>query len=261
MSRSAFFEGIKRKSIRFGGRDFRSPAFFHDMNLMGGVFTADYRGVQKLLPQWCRPILIFPGKTLIAIHAIEYLKSDIGSYNEISISVILQPDGAFLPHIIRNLLSLMTQSCHAFVYQLPVTSKMSEACGVHFFGFPKFVADISFRETSTHRICTLLDCNSMELILELDMMKFKTSTRPDMDRSDVSTVYVYADGSEAGNCRGKLQIHVNEGARSYLIPHLALRLGKHDISKRLSELGLGQVICSDYAPHCESILYLPGEGW
>lgn len=66
---------------------------------------------------------------------------------------------------------------------LPVTTEIALQGGVEVYNYPKYLADISYRETKNYRICTVRDRESQDLIVEFDGRKLETKhpSRPNLD--------------------------------------------------------------------------------
>lgn len=255
---SGFLTGIQQKTVTFKKYKTKSPLVFYDLHMMGGIFTASLKHVKRLLPKNYHPVQVFPGKALLAVHCMEYHDSDIGPYGEVSISVILKPPGFIIPGSVKLLLATLTKNVHVFVQELPVTTDVANIGGIQFFKFPKFVADISFRETKTHRICTLRDKKTLDLILEIDCMKISTRHIQQNKSREIYTVHTYSQKKDPG-MRGKFKINLLERGMSFLMPRISLRWGKHPLAIKMNELKWGIQLQSVYAPQCEAVLY-PAEG-
>ncbi len=262
MKKNSFFKGYKQKELPIRQFKGKSPLFFQDINLMGCVFTADLKAIRKFLPsKHYYPLSFFPGRGLVAIHCMEYKKSDIGPYNEVSLSIAIQygKKPSFIP--LPLLQSTLTSNYHGYIQELPVTTEVALYGGVDYFNFPKYLADIRFRETSLHRICTLRDKESMDLILEFEAQKITTRS---LDRlpvlNELSKMTLNAYPVKGGKTvHAKTLIHQKEFGVSFLIPRVNIRLGDHPRSAPFQELDLGTQLQFFYAPNCEGILFEPKE--
>src|SRR5690606_29143851 len=74
-------------------------------------------------------------------------------------------------HQLRYGLSALKQTFSGFVYDLPVSTPISVAGGVEWFNFPKYLADITFRETANHRICSVREFEGKDLVMEFQGQK------------------------------------------------------------------------------------------
>ena len=106
-------------------------------------------------PRFC-PARLAPGLGAVAVTCFEYRDTDIGPYNELAISVVLN-EPWFLPNVPGRALlaSLRRRQLHAWVHHLPVTTEIARAGGVDLYNYPKFIGGIDFEQTATRRICRL----------------------------------------------------------------------------------------------------------
>jgi hypothetical protein len=157
MRDSPFFDGVTQVDVKIDGQASKAPTFYYDGTAMTAVFAASLRGLQRLMPdpRYC-PARLAPGLGALAITCFEYRDTDIGPYNELAISVVLN-EPWFLPNLPgRALISgLRRRQLHAWVQHLPVTTEIARAGGVNFYNYPKFLANIEFEEKGGRRICRL----------------------------------------------------------------------------------------------------------
>lgn len=254
MTAGDFFAGHKQKDIRIRRYKGKSPLFYRDVSFMGAIFTADLDALIGLLPdRRFQPIQALPGIGLVAIHCVEYRDSDIGPYNEVALSIAIRRGRRLLPvpTQLSALRSFLTQSFHAHIRQLPVTTDVALYGGLDYFNYPKYVADISFRETKLHRICTLRDKKSMDLILEFDGVKIRTSDSP---RKMLFNTYPQKDGR---TLHAKMAVNLLTRGEAFVGKCASFRLGRHPRAVPFRELKLGRPVHYLYAPAAEAILFMP----
>jgi hypothetical protein len=259
MPDGTFFAGIAQEDLPI--RDFvaRSPLFYREAHVMGGFFTADLAWAQALLPtSRHRALRLLPGRTVIGVHCLEYRHSDIGPYNEVAVAVAVRCgrwpglDAAALAR------AALTERYHAYVATLPVTTAAALHGGVDVFGYPKFLADISFSATATHRTCRVRDRETGELILEVCGARLRTRCfRQDVprDRLKVMTLSTYPvkDGQ---TLEARLLVNQIERGISVGRADLCVRVGP-GAGAPLRGLALGRPLQYLYAPRCEAILFAP----
>src|ERR1035437_5884139 len=169
-----FFSGIEQEDIAIRQYAGKSPMFFRNFQLMAGVYTSDLAVCKSLVPNSKYHVLqILPGRALIGIHCMEYLDSDVGPYNEVSISVGIAPKQTLFSPV-NILKSAITQNFHAYILQLPVTTEVAYFGGVDYFNYPKFVAKIDFEERDGCRVCTLSESGTGKMILTFEGKKIST---------------------------------------------------------------------------------------
>jgi len=160
-----FFKGIKKWDIKFGNQKGVLPVFYYDTTSMTAIYTASTRKVKQLLPSpKMNPIEIFPGKCLVAFTAFEYRKTDIGPYNEFSIAFPVTFNKRQVPFFTVSW-QMMRRWATVYVWQLPVTSEIARVAGVDFYGYPKFIANITFQKETETITCDLAE--KSETILSL----------------------------------------------------------------------------------------------
>jgi hypothetical protein len=255
MSAHSFFEGYRQKDVSVGGAPGKSPMFFRDFHMMGAVFLADLSRARAALPRrGYRPLALPFGRALAAVHCLEYKDSDIGPYNEVSLSIGLKRGWRLVPSLLEAARALRSRSYHAYVKALPVTTETAVRGGVDFFNYPKYLADIRFRETASHRVCTVRDRESGDLILEFEGRRLAARPRAPSDE-DRATLFTYPELG-AGPARARLLVNRVECATAYL-RGAGLRLGPHFRAAEFRELGLGAPVEYVYAPRCQGVLFEP----
>ncbi|HZJ02510.1 MAG TPA: acetoacetate decarboxylase family protein, partial [Thermoleophilia bacterium] len=140
----SFFRGVPQSEVREGGHAFRIPAFYYDVTHFSVGFLAPLDTLRELLPSAeIYPLRATPRHGLLHLGVFEYRDSDVGPYNEVSISVAALP-GVSAP-VGTGLLKAVREGPTAYVWQLPVTTEIARYLGVEFYGFPKFLAEIEIQ--------------------------------------------------------------------------------------------------------------------
>ena len=133
MGSPSFFSQYPQKDISIGSFTAKSPLFFRDMAFSSTAFLADLKAVKTVLPPWVTPIVILKNYAIIVISSLEYRNSDIGPYNEISVSVMAHQRDALIYPKLNLALSLLSKSFYAHVLQLPVTTEIAVQGGIEYF--------------------------------------------------------------------------------------------------------------------------------
>jgi hypothetical protein len=255
MTASLFFSDLKQEEVSIRQYKGKSPLVYREAHFMGAFFAADIWRVQEALPDGrYRPLQILPGTGVAAIHCMEYKDTDIGPYNEVCLSIALRGPARWPPLPPLSILkSLLERNYHAHVAELPVTTEIALYGGLDFFNYPKYLAEISFRETTSRRICTMRDRQTQELILEFEGVKLATR-KPQQPRALTLNTYPCKDGRIL---HARLMINRREAGASLLLAKPSLRLGPHPRSEPFRRLGLGRTLRYDFAPRCEAILFMP----
>lgn len=159
MADSTFFDGVSQTNLTVNGQAVKVPVFYRDGTAMTAIFPARLSVLRSLLPDpRFAPARLAPGIGVVGITCFEYRDTDIGPYNELAISIILNEPyfRANLPG--RALISaLRRRQFDAWVHHLPVTTEIARAAGVEFYNYPKFTAAIEFSEEHGRRTCRLSD--------------------------------------------------------------------------------------------------------
>lgn len=255
MSGAGFFSGYRQEPVSIRGVPGKSPMFFRDFALMGGVFLADLARARAALPAGgYRPLRLPLGRALVAVHCMEYKDSDIGPYNEVALAVALRRGWLPFLSLFQAARAALTGTYHAYVKALPVTTETALHGGVDFFNYPKYLADISFRETAAHRVCTVRDAQSRDVILEFEGRRLATWAAAPQDENRL-TLYTYPEFKGRPH-RAKLLVNRVESGTSWL-RGAGLRLGSHPRAAEFAALGLGRVVEYTYAPRCQGVLFAP----
>jgi hypothetical protein len=147
-----FFEGLVRWPWA-GSDTLMVPAFLEDFSTLAVLHTADARAVAALLPdRRLRVIDVAPGRCLFQVVAVDYRKSDFGSYREIACAVpvaIAEPrlPATGLASVVPALDALargLARSFTAWVWRLPVSTERARDAGLTLANFPKALADVRF---------------------------------------------------------------------------------------------------------------------
>lgn len=252
---SGFFAGVAQEDVAIRQYRGKSPMFFRDLHMMGAVFTADLARLREALPdRLYRPLRLWPGVGLAAIHCLEYKDTDVGPYCEVSLSIAIhRPGRSLLPGPLEALRAAAFGRYHAYVAELPVTTEVALYGGLDFFNFPKYRADISFRETASHRVCTLREAGSLDLILEFEGRRL--AAKPSR-RARLMTLNSYPrmDGRA---WRARMVVNRRESAAALGPGRCAVRLGSSPRAAPFRTLGLGWPVQYLFAPKAEAILFRP----
>ncbi|MCC6275609.1 MAG: acetoacetate decarboxylase family protein [Leptospiraceae bacterium] len=208
-------------------------SYFDASNLIGIFFVEPSRVNLALRGTGLSPV-IQDGKAALALSFFEYRKCDLSFYNEVGLAAVVVPEGIKPP---KNLYADLIRSnqnrvSSGYVLDLPVTTDEACAIGKKFWGYPKFVADISFISTGNYFQSIIKEKNSSDYII-----RFSGSTgfRFPFVRMGFSTLS-FLNGSVL-----KTSIDVRTPYKISLGNSLELSLGnsKHAMADRLRSLGLG----------------------
>jgi Acetoacetate decarboxylase (ADC) len=252
-----FFSQVIREEVTLSsGVRIRLPLHYYDWSWINALFPAPAAKVQRLLPSTkLRPVLAMPGMAMVALTALEYRKvAYLGPYNEFSIGIPVQFEPTFnipgLPILFDPLLSPQRyRKFGIYIHHLPVTTQAARDCGVEIWGYPKFIAEITFEDTDNMLRCRLQDKGKNIIVLEVRKLTIKA-------RSIDFYTYTVKDGRLLRTfvrTQGQYGISRFPGGASYT-------LGDHPIAEELKALGMGKTAVGRfYAPQVQSMLHLAGE--
>jgi hypothetical protein len=252
MRGSPFFDGVAQSEVTIAGEQAHVPIFYYDGTATSAVFPARLGALRRLMPdpRLC-PARLAPGLGAVAITCFEYRDTDIGPYNELAISVVLN-EPWFLPNLpgLALISSLRRRQLHAWVHHLPVTTEIARAGGVDFYNYPKFIAGIDFDESDERRTCRLSE--GAEHILTL------SGKRIPAPRSEEFQLFshLWMDRQPQSS---EFKINAIEMGVSLSPSAATLKLGeRHPIARELAGLLLSRrPIQYQYMPRFEGILYGP----
>jgi hypothetical protein len=252
MRGSAFFEGIPQMEAALGDEVLRLPIFYYDGRATSAVFPARLGALRRLMPDpRMSPARLAPGLGAVAVTCFEYRDTDIGPYNELAISVVLNEPWFLANPPGRALIGgLRRRQLHVWVHHLPVTTEIARVGGVELYNYPKFVAGIDFEETTAHRVCRLRE--GQEHILTLSGERIPT---PRSEQLQLFS-HLWMDRQPQSS---EFKINAAETGRSLRRSAASLELGdRHPIARELAgALVSRRPIQYQYMARFEGILYGP----
>jgi hypothetical protein len=252
MRRSPFFDGVAQSAVAIADQPAKVPIFYYDGTATSAVFPARLGALRRLMPdpRFC-PARLAPGLGAVAVTCFEYRDTDIGPYNELAVSVVLN-EPWFLPNLPGRALlaSLRRRQLHAWVHHLPVTTEIARAGGVDLYNYPKFIAGIDFEESEQYRTCRLSE--GAEHIFTLSGKRIAT---PRHEQFQLFS-HLWMDRQPQGS---EFKINANQMGVSLSPAAATLELGeRHPIALELAGLLVSRrPIQYQYIPSFEGILYGP----
>jgi hypothetical protein len=261
---SSFFADVVQQKISIRGQPAFAPLFFQEASLFAVVFFADLDAARAMVPTKRHHVLSpLPGKALVAFHCFNYVRSQIGSYAEVCVSLAVSIDAPVLGHSLALVQSILTETYHGHVLQLPVTSELALQGGIDYFNAPKTMARISYtaEEDSRYRRCQVCEPESGRLLFSLRVPALSGGRRLALparatNHPRVMTLYTYPLIDQTIT-RAKAQINLRAAESRFFERRIALTLGDAPLMEPLHQLKLGRVAQFVDVPRCEMILYLP----
>lgn len=260
MSASPFFAGVNQEPITFHGFHAKAPLFFRDVGMMAGVFTADLAAARSLMPTARHhPLRVLPRRAVAAIHCMEYRDTGIGPYNEVSLSIAIAHgrNARFGPARLAR--AALSGVFHAHVVDLPVTTEAALWGGIDVFNYPKWLARISYEDSSEGRICTVGDRDTGEMILRVEGRRLPTRANDQsVARDRLKTMTMFSHPVKDGaTLLAKMEVNVIESAATLSGKAMRLEYGTHPRSEVFRRLRLGRPLQVLFAPRCEAMLFRP----
>ena len=210
------------------GRTVEMPVVVRDASAGVATWLVPADEVQRLLPDAFEVATVLPGRTPLAIAAIDYRDNDLGDYDEVSITCFVRPRGAprGLPWV-GTFADLLRSRLGTWIWKLPVNQSFTCEAGCTIWGFPKSVEEIRIHYESDRVRCRL--AMDGEHVLTLSLPRGGRRTLPDTEMTTYTTIEgvphrtrFVQGGSGVGFRLGGAQ----------------LELGPHPIADTLRALGL-----------------------
>jgi hypothetical protein len=235
------FAGIDIEEIEVIGKKYRFPLRFYDYTGIVGIFPADATKAKELLPsEKLIPYQPQPNIALVALAGYEYSNIDgLAPYNEFFISILTtykkNPEDA--------------GELGYYALHLPVTTEEARVLGIEMWGFPKFLADITFTYNEESVVCNL-QAEGKDIVT---MEAKKIETEP-----TVLDIYPYTikDGQIA-----KTLVSFRGSYGTSTVPQGAsIILGNHPISEQLRNISISEKSLQHrYSQELNVLVYLPSE--
>lgn len=138
------------------GQQVSLPVEVRSAKMVGGTFTAPFTAAQKLIDYSGLQVQKLAGTlAMCMVSAVQYTDNDLGPYNEIALAIAVVPPGGS-----TSTAGLATGNLTTFIHRLPVNQDFTCAAGGDIWGFPKWVADISYRERQGRTDVVMIDGGS-----------------------------------------------------------------------------------------------------
>jgi Acetoacetate decarboxylase (ADC) len=245
---TTFFAGVSVEDTELStGSHIGLPVRYYEWSAMMAHFPAPAAALRKLLPSpRLRPAELVPGTGIVSLAAMEYRRiADVEPYNEFGIMVPVLYEPTVNVPALPLLAPDRFERFGLYVHHLPVTTQEAYVFGVEIWGYPKFLAEISFEETDRARRCRL--SAEGKAIATLEVRKSTTKARP-MDLFS----YTVKDGLLL---RTRIQAE-GQLSTARLRGGACCDLGDHPIAEELRAVGMGRTAVERlYAPQVQSMLH------
>lgn len=244
MENTNFFQQLQQIKWSWREQILVFPVFYYDVTTLACQFLAPLDRVQRALPsRRMHPLRVTPWHCVVNISAFEYRQSDIGPYNELSIGipvVLDQPSPLFV-----GTLSPVPAVPQVYIHQLPVTTEIARDAGVELYGFPKFLADITFEREGQWVRCHLKEKGQSILTLTAQEGILQDAPRSRIYPMTLRNDYIL---------RCEIIVSERQQMTGRGTAKVQLALGDHPIAQELAEWNLGSVLGYQYSPRHQTIL-------
>ena len=244
MGANDFYQEIEHTAVPWRKHELRVPVFYPGFMFMAVSILVPLERIRALLPSArLKPYRVTPWKSTLSITAYQYQESDIGPYNELSIGVPVTLDKE--TPVFTGILRRMPEVPKLFILHLPVTTEIAREVGAEFAGYPKFIAEIGFRNEGDWLVCELKADG--QAVLNLRGKKLATAESPRLRIHPLTYRRGYL-------LRSEFVISERMMGTSRSGADVQLELGDHRIADELRALHLGKVVGYSYCPHAQGIL-------
>lgn len=241
---NAFFEGVGQSPVPHPKYRVCRPVFYNEMSALQAVFLAPVKRVRKLLPSpEMHAIRVTPWHALAAITAFEYRQTDIGPYNELSISFPVSI-GQRAP-VLLGMLGQLAHGFTAYIHHLPVTTEIALDLGIEVANYPKFLATIEFRRDGGWVHCRLAEDGREILRFSGRELPLKPGGHARVSPINMRDGRLLRTEMNANHRRRGLSRNPKD---------VRLQLGDHPIARELRSLRLGRLMQYEYIPSGQAIL-------
>ncbi len=239
-----FFKGITQGSAAVGKYAMRMPLLYYDFMAVLVTFVTPLERVRAWLPSSrMHPLRLTPWHGVTLFAAFEYRDTDIGAYNEFSMSFPVTLDKP--APVLTGLLKANSEGLTSYVWHLPVTTEVARDLGVEHAGYPKFLADVQFDRHGDWIDCHLAEGGSHILTLSV-----KECPLHEADRMRYHFLNVRKDRL----VYGMASVQPQRVGISRNPSDVRLELGNHSIAQELRDLHLGRMMDYRYCPEGQLIL-------
>lgn len=152
---ATFLDFALPHQVRLPSSTIGLPILYRDVAAMTAYFPVSLPEAAKLLPEGSglRPVMLLPGKAVMALAAFDYKETSIGAYGEVAVGILASTRR--MPPFLTALAERYLPDVGIWVHRLPVTTPIALEAGVTLWGYPKFIGDIRFRDDGDTRTCEL----------------------------------------------------------------------------------------------------------
>ena len=201
------------------------PVRIRQADVHSAMFSVSAEAAQRLIDysglQVCQHR---PGRAVVNLTLTRYIDGDLGQYHEFATSVMVNPPGS-QAHGLRAL-----GAAAAFIHHMPVDQSFTLEAGRKIWGYPKIMADFTFREGRAFGFHVSAEGSH---IADIDYGRGLPVPSMFTSRPQMLTTYTHAEGTTR-EVHSEMRVSGLRGR----IGWVTLRLGDHPYAKELASLGL-----------------------
>jgi hypothetical protein len=219
---------MDRRAYEIQGQTVKLPVVVRDASAAVATWLVPAAAAQRLVPAPFVVAQVLPGRTPLAIAAIDYRDNDLGDYDEVSITFFVRPKGApaGIPYL-GALFDLLRGRLGTFIHALPVNQSFTCDAGRTIWGFPKSVQEIAIDSDARRAMCRL----SMDgqHVLTLCLPRGGGRSLPNTD----TTTYTLIEGVPH-----RTRFSQGGSGVGFSLGGARIQLGSHPLAEALRTLGL-----------------------
>ncbi len=132
------------------GKDIPMPVKVGSASMLMQAFIVDANIIENIIKgTGYHPLVIWPGKAILQLLAVDYRVNDLGDYNEGAIIFPVITPGQKLFPVLGAWLALITGKACNYVYRMPVNQPFTTHAGRFIWGFPKWPTQMDFEFNDT----------------------------------------------------------------------------------------------------------------
>lgn len=250
----AFPEDTVRTPVETKSGKVELPILYRRARSISGIFLAPIFRIKELLPSGkLVPVEVLPNRTMMGFSAFEYQDTSIGPYNEVGITIPVRYLPSRNPVLLPALKMSASLNFDVYVWKLPVTTRIALDAGIEIWGYPKFLAEITFSESPSHLSCHLVEEGREILTLKVRKLKPRLKTFLNFNTYTIlgsEILWTTINGFSGGM------------ARSFRPGASKLELGNHPLADLIRELGLSsRALMALYIPELQATLPAAEKRW
>jgi hypothetical protein len=152
-------------SVTVLGEQVTVPVEVRSAKMVGGTFAAPFTATRELIAySGLTPVKLAGTLAVCMVSGVQYTDNDLGPYNEIALAIVVEPPD----HPGHGVAGLATGDVTTLIHRLPVNQEFTCAAGRDIWGFPKWIADISYQERPGRTDVVMLDAGEHAMTLSVD---------------------------------------------------------------------------------------------